>query len=70
LTDDDLNMIQGQYQQLAGKLQELYGIAHEEADRQIREFSAMLDKAQARVEPGSERNEAERMQKRAAGSRR
>lgn len=70
LTDNDLTMIQGQYEQLAGKLQEHYGIAHEEADRQIREFCATLDRAQARMDPGSEQHEAERMQKKAAGSRR
>ena len=70
LTDNDINMIQGKQEQLAGKLQEHYGIAREEAERQIREFSATLDRAHGRVEPGSERSEEERAQKRAAGSRR
>ena len=30
---------------LAGKVQELYGLAREEAERQIREFTDRLDKA-------------------------
>jgi uncharacterized protein YjbJ (UPF0337 family) len=35
LTDDDLDMIKGSQTELAGKLQERYGIAKEEADQQI-----------------------------------
>jgi uncharacterized protein YjbJ (UPF0337 family) len=38
LTDDDLTMLEGSRDQLAGKIQERYGIAKEEAERQIREF--------------------------------
>jgi uncharacterized protein YjbJ (UPF0337 family) len=39
LTDDDLDMISGKRDVLAGKLQQRYGIAREEADRQIRSWS-------------------------------
>ena len=39
LTDDDLEQIAGNRDKLAGKLQERYGIAREEANRQIDEWS-------------------------------
>ena len=35
LTDDDLRVIDGRREQLAGLLQERYGIAKEDAERQI-----------------------------------
>jgi uncharacterized protein YjbJ (UPF0337 family) len=35
LTDDELEEIAGHRDKLAGKIQERYGIAREEADRQI-----------------------------------
>lgn len=35
LTDDDLDVVEGRRQQLAGKIQERYGIAKDEAERQI-----------------------------------
>ena len=38
LTDDDLEVIRGKRDQFVGKLQELYGITKEEAQRQIQEF--------------------------------
>jgi uncharacterized protein YjbJ (UPF0337 family) len=39
LTDDDLNVIRGRRDQLIGKLQERYGYAREEAQRQVDEFA-------------------------------
>lgn len=42
LTDDDLEQIAGNRDKLAGKLQERYGIAKEEADRQIDEWADNL----------------------------
>jgi uncharacterized protein YjbJ (UPF0337 family) len=39
LTDDDLQMISGKRDQLVGRIQERYGIAKEEAERQVEEFS-------------------------------
>ncbi len=38
LTDDDLTQVDGQRDQLVGKLQEKYGIAKEEAQKQVKEF--------------------------------
>lgn len=38
LTDDDLQVINGKRDQLIGKIQERYGIAKAEAERQISEF--------------------------------
>ena len=38
LTDDDLTQVNGQRDQLVGKLQEKYGIAKEEAQKQVKEF--------------------------------
>ena len=35
LTDDDVDQIQGRAEQLVGKLQARYGIAREEAQRQV-----------------------------------
>lgn len=42
LTDDDLTVADGNAQYLAGKLQERYGIAKDEAERQVREFDETL----------------------------
>jgi uncharacterized protein YjbJ (UPF0337 family) len=38
LTDDDLDVIAGKRDVLAGKLQQLYGIAKEQAERDLKEF--------------------------------
>ena len=46
LTDDDLDQIQGRSEQLIGKLQNRYGIARDEAQRQ---FDAWMQSS--RVEP-------------------
>jgi len=35
LTDDDLDVVAGRREQLAGKVQERYGVAKEEAERQV-----------------------------------
>ena len=43
LTDDDLTYLEGKQDQLAGKIQERYGIAREEAERQVREFRSSND---------------------------
>ncbi|MBI5668549.1 MAG: CsbD family protein [Chloroflexi bacterium] len=42
LTDDDLEQIAGRRDTLAGKLQERYGIAKEEANRQIDRWAQNL----------------------------
>jgi uncharacterized protein YjbJ (UPF0337 family) len=40
LTDDDLKVIEGKRDQLAGKLQERYGYAVEQAQKELDEFSS------------------------------
>lgn len=44
LTDDDVNMMTGKTEELAGKLQERYGWSHERAhdeiERRLREYDA------------------------------
>ena len=40
LTDDDLALIEGRQDQLVGRIQERYGIAREEAERQVKENGA------------------------------
>jgi uncharacterized protein YjbJ (UPF0337 family) len=42
LTDDDLKAAEGSSEYLAGKLQERYGIARDEAEKQIKEFDKHL----------------------------
>ncbi|MDX1993691.1 MAG: CsbD family protein [bacterium] len=42
LTDDDMEEIAGKRDKLAGKIQERYGIAQEEANRQIDEWANRL----------------------------
>jgi len=42
LTDDDLEVIKGERDKLAGKVQERYGIAKEDANRQIDEWANKL----------------------------
>ena len=41
LTDDDLTRVEGKRDQLVGRIQERYGIAKDEADRQIREWESL-----------------------------
>ena len=38
LTDDDLDVIAGKRQKLAGRIQERYGIAKDQAEREIDEW--------------------------------
>lgn len=38
LTDDDLVRIEGKRDQLVGRVQTAYGIAKEEAEKQVRDF--------------------------------
>ena len=42
LTDDDLTVVRGKRDQLAGKIQERYGIAKDQAESQIDEFTRGL----------------------------
>lgn len=40
LTDDDIDVIDGQHDQLIGKIQERYGIARDAAQKQVDEWNA------------------------------
>ena len=40
LTDDEIDQIEGQREILIGKLQERYGIAREEAEKQVKTFES------------------------------
>jgi uncharacterized protein YjbJ (UPF0337 family) len=45
LTDDDLDVINGQSDQLIGKIQERYGIAREVAQKQVDEWNSAQKRA-------------------------
>jgi uncharacterized protein YjbJ (UPF0337 family) len=59
LTDDDLEVIDGQSEQLIGTIQERYGIAREAAQKQVDEWNKSLahesDVEETRNSPNSER---------------
>jgi uncharacterized protein YjbJ (UPF0337 family) len=42
LTDDDLDVIEGRRETLSGRIQEIYGISQDEAERQIKRFEDSL----------------------------
>ena len=42
LTDDDVTRIEGQREVLVGKIQERYGIAEDEAEKQVKQFEKSL----------------------------
>lgn len=42
LTDDELDIAEGRRDQLVGKLQQKYGMAKEEAERQVDDWSRTL----------------------------
>ena len=45
LTDDDVDLIAGRREQLAGKIQELYGVAKDEAHRQVSDWVRRADES-------------------------
>lgn len=56
LTDDHLDVLTGQHTQMAGKIQELYGISKEEAEKQLSLWQDFvldkMDKAKAKATTG------------------
>ena len=44
LTDDQLDVIAGNRDQLVGQVQESYGIAKDEAEKQVEEWGTICDK--------------------------
>ena len=55
LTDDDLAVIAGQRDQLVGKIQERYGIAKEEADKQVKTWESTTVNEPKDVRPEDKR---------------
>lgn len=47
LTDDTLTEINGNRTKLLGKIQETYGVAQDEAERQVSEWEKARDKSKA-----------------------
>jgi uncharacterized protein YjbJ (UPF0337 family) len=45
LTSDDFDIIAGRREQLAGKIQERYGIAKDEAEKQVSEWVRQADES-------------------------
>jgi uncharacterized protein YjbJ (UPF0337 family) len=45
LTDDDIQMLDGRKDQLAGKIQERYGIAKDQAESEIEEWTERFNTA-------------------------
>lgn len=43
LTDDDMDVIKGKRDQLAGRIQERYGLAKDEAERQLTDWERRFD---------------------------
>jgi len=43
LTDDDFNIVAGRREQLSGKIQDRYGVAKEDANKQISEWIRKAD---------------------------
>ncbi len=44
LTDDDLDVIDGKREQLAGRIQERYGVSREEAEKQVEQWQSSWKK--------------------------
>jgi uncharacterized protein YjbJ (UPF0337 family) len=45
LTDDDLQVVAGRRDQLAGKIQERYGLAKDVAEQQLKDWETKADEA-------------------------
>lgn len=56
LTDDDLDVIDGQTEQLIGTIQERYGVAREAAEKQVDEWNAGLAHESRRSDVEEKRN--------------
>jgi uncharacterized protein YjbJ (UPF0337 family) len=51
LTDDDLDVIAGKRDQLVGKIQERYGVAREQAERDLTEWEKTAEKTESGGRP-------------------
>ena len=57
LTDDDLTVIDGKSEQLVGKIQERYGIAREEAEKQLKQFDRQHGLSRESLDPEFEHHQ-------------
>ena len=55
LTDDDLTTVKGKRDELVGRLQQRYGIAKDQAERQIDEFMYSLNDTTSSADPSRAR---------------
>ena len=53
LTDDELDVIAGKREHLAGKIQELYGVTKDEADQQLSDWRKLQTKQHRRQQLAS-----------------
>ncbi|ADC71897.1 MULTISPECIES: CsbD family protein [unclassified Thioalkalivibrio] len=44
LTDDELDTVAGKREELAGRIQERYGVTKDEAEKQLAEFEKKIDR--------------------------
>ncbi|WP_018139301.1 MULTISPECIES: CsbD family protein [unclassified Thioalkalivibrio] len=44
LTDDELDAVAGKREELAGRIQERYGVTKDEAEQQLAEFEKKIDR--------------------------
>ena len=58
LTDDDIDVIDGQHDQLIGKIQERYGVAREAAQKQVDEWNAVARESDVEEQRVEERSRA------------
>jgi uncharacterized protein YjbJ (UPF0337 family) len=58
LTDDDLDVIGGQKDQLVGKIQERYGIQKDEAQRQVEDWNRTLNQENDQAPDRSQQRKA------------
>ncbi len=49
LSDDDLQQISGRREQLAAKIQEHYGIARREAEKQVWDWGKSVERTQKKI---------------------
>lgn len=49
LTDDDLHKISGKREQLAGKIQEIYGVTRREAEKQVWDWGKTVERASKKI---------------------
>ena len=53
LTDDDVDVVAGRREQLAGKIQERYGVAKDEAEKQIAQWQRKATDSWFEVKAGN-----------------